>query len=159
MKILYFAVRGPGGRLLLGIPGSAVADCVHDFPRGPAALNGTGLTKHPVLGGLDRAVLPDRPCATRPLGAAKSAQPAITHRVFGVLRPFSLEVQQQGCCMRLHNPPREGFRPGRPFYIYGQGENRGIPGSEYYFWEYRGQSTISAKWDRRCDCHFSEIVL
>jgi len=51
----------PGGRYLAGLPGSAVTDCVRDCPRSPSDLNGTGLTKHPVLGGLDRAILPDRP--------------------------------------------------------------------------------------------------
>ena len=51
----FDTAKGPGGRLLPGLLCSAVPDKVRDCPRGPADLNGTGLTKHPVLGGLDRA--------------------------------------------------------------------------------------------------------
>jgi hypothetical protein len=43
------------------LPGSAFVDYVHDYPRDLSDSDGTGLTKHPVLGGLDRAILPDRP--------------------------------------------------------------------------------------------------
>jgi hypothetical protein len=39
--------KGPGGQLLAGLPGSAVVDCVPDFPRVLSNLNGTGCTAHP----------------------------------------------------------------------------------------------------------------
>jgi len=108
-----FAAWGPGGWLRVGLPGSAVADCVRDYPRGPSYSDGTGLTKHPVLGGLDRASRPIAPESVRPLGASKSAQPAITQRIRCEVRRSSREVQRRGCCRQPHNPPKEGFRQGR----------------------------------------------
>ena len=69
--------EGPGGWLLPGLLGSAVPDCVRDSPRGPPDLNGTGLTIHPVLGGLDRA---SRPIAPNPPGhSALRCRPNSNH--------------------------------------------------------------------------------
>ena len=57
--------RGPGRRLLPVLSGQRSRIRIRDCPRSQSDLNGTGLTEHPVLNGLDRA---SRPIAPNPPG-------------------------------------------------------------------------------------------
>jgi len=56
---------GPGSRLLTVLSGQRSRIKIRDCPRSQPDLNGTGLTVHPVLNGLDRA---SRPIAPNPPG-------------------------------------------------------------------------------------------
>jgi hypothetical protein len=58
-------VRGHGGRLWIVLSGQRSRIKIRDCPRSQTDLNGTGLTEHPVLDGLDRA---SRPIAPNPSG-------------------------------------------------------------------------------------------
>ena len=115
-KDRFDIARGPGGWLLPGLLGSAVPDTVRDCPRGPADLNGTGLTAHPVLGGLDRAssavapgtALPPASLQSRPIApnppdhSALQCRPNSNHPPGPFQRSavFSaLLAQQPGWCM------------------------------------------------------------
>ena len=108
------SVEGPGRRLLPGLLGSAVPDKVRYCPRGPVDFNGTGLTIHPVLDGLDRASSPIAP--NPPRHSALRCRPN-SNLLPGPIQRSAMfsarEAQQPGGCMRPIYPPRAGFRPGR----------------------------------------------
>src|SRR5210317_2459293 len=78
-------VRGHGGRLWIVLSGQRSRIKIRDCPRSQTDLNGTGLTEHPVLDGLDRA---SRPIAPNPSGySAPQSSP----------RPQTSAVSQPGC--------------------------------------------------------------
>jgi len=86
---------------------------IRDCPRSQPDFNGTGLTIHPVLGGLDRASCPIAPNPTgySALQSSPRQQPPTGSEP--LCKPSSWKAQQVGWCSMTIYPPKTEFRPGR----------------------------------------------
>jgi len=105
--------EGPGRRLLSGLSGQRSRISIRDCPRSQPDLNGTSLTVHPVLNGLDRA---SRPIAPNPSGysalqSSPRQQPPTGSEPW--CKPSGWDAQQGGWCSVPIYPPKTGFCQGR----------------------------------------------